>query len=123
MQPKDKTHGRFVSVPLSIRLYEGIDRSDPNACWNWAKKDRVKGGYGRIRGSDRKNQLAHRLSFQLANGSIRSDMDICHRCDNPACINPRHLFQATAKENIQDCISKGRRHVATIGRQSNGDTL
>lgn len=112
MQAKDQTHGRFVSVPLSMRLYEGIDCSDPTACWIWTKKDRVKGGYGRIRGNDGRNQLAHRVSFEMAYGPVPDGLSVCHQCDRPPCINPGHLFAASHQDNIKDMMKKGRKNAA-----------
>ncbi len=52
--------------------------------------------------------LAHRLAWTLAHGSIPEGMKVLHRCDNPPCCNPEHLFLGTLSDNIQDCIAKGR---------------
>lgn len=64
-------------------------------------------GYGRIR-VDGKSWLAHRFSWVLANGPIPEGMYVCHRCDNPPCINPEHLFLGTQTDNMRDMAAKGR---------------
>lgn len=66
-------------------------------------------GYGTMR-VDGKNQRAHRLAWSALNGTIPPKMLICHRCDNPHCINPDHLFLGTYKDNNSDRRSKRRDH-------------
>lgn len=53
-------------------------------------------------------EYAHRASFRFHYGDIQEGMFICHRCDNPLCINPEHLFIGTAEDNFNDMVSKGR---------------
>lgn len=66
-----------------------------------------RGGYGMI-SFGKRNRLAHRVSFELANGPIPGGMFVCHRCDVPLCIEPTHLFLGTAADNTADMIAKGR---------------
>lgn len=80
-------------------------------CWEWTGTKR--NGYGRtMTGSrtdgTRKSISAHRLSYQLFKGEIPIGYDICHKCDNPCCINPDHLFAGTRQENVDDRERKGR---------------
>ncbi len=55
-----------------------------------------------------KNIFAHRFSFSLANGEIPKGLMVCHRCDNPKCVNADHLFLGSAYDNAIDCINKKR---------------
>ncbi len=64
-------------------------------------------GYGKIKFKG-KDYRAHRLSYIIKNGEIPSSIFVCHKCDNPPCINPDHLFLGTAKDNALDRKNKGR---------------
>lgn len=90
-----------------------IKAKQTNYCWEWeGGKDNC--GYGRFNHS--LEVLAHRISYQLLYGRIEKEIHILHRCDNPGCINPDHLFVGTHQENMIDKMKKGRaRH---FGRRS-----
>lgn len=78
-----------------------------NDCWEWlACKD--KDGYGKFH-SEGKEIRAHIYSWELHNGQKRSPgMFVCHKCDNPSCVNPDHLFLGTTQDNTKDMILKNR---------------
>lgn len=76
-----------------------------NDCWEFLG-ERV-GGYGRISVAGKK-VLAHRLAYDLCVDDIPAGMYVLHSCDNPACINPKHLFLGTQQDNMDDMKSKGR---------------
>jgi hypothetical protein len=78
-----------------------------SGCWEWAGSISNK-GYGQFRPTQAKLVTAHRFSFELAHGPIPADRIICHTCDNRRCVNPKHLFLGTYKDNTQDMKQKGR---------------
>lgn len=76
-------------------------------CWIWTGSGR-SGEYGNV-GIEGRTYLAHRLSWQLVYGSIPMGKPyILHRCDNPLCVRPDHLFAGTSRENTQDMLCKNR---------------
>lgn len=81
-----------------------------DGCWEWPKS-RMGSGYGQVSnrvGGRNVPAYVHRVAHFIATGSLAIGMDVCHHCDNPACINPAHLFEGTAQDNLQDMSSKGR---------------
>lgn len=91
--------------PAIDRFWDKVHLSD--GCWEWTA---AKGnfGYG-VAWFGGRLQKAHRVSWQLAHESdIPPGMFICHRCDNPACVRPDHLFLGTATDNARDMVRKGR---------------
>lgn len=88
------------------RLWAKVHKS--TECWEWrGLTDRD--GYGRIRpGFGRVYWRAHRLSWLIHRGPIPEGMHVLHRCDNPPCVRPEHLFLGTNRENIDDRVRKGR---------------
>jgi hypothetical protein len=78
---------------------------DLGPCWIWIG-DRYLSGYGRI-GYNNRPGYAHRLSWIIHNETCK-DLDVLHKCDNPPCVNPEHLFLGTQKDNAQDMVIKKR---------------
>ena len=89
---------------MKERLKKKMNIND-NQCWIWTGC--LLHGYGIIRARGR-NYSAHRLSFELFKGINPGKNFLCHKCDNPSCINPDHLFQGNQHDNMQDAVEKKR---------------
>ena len=87
-----------------LRFWKKVRKTD--CCWIWTGAV-SSNGYGHI-GIDGKMILAHRASYALKNGEIKKGLQVNHHCDNKLCVNPEHLYAGTQKQNIADCISRGR---------------
>ncbi len=95
------------SITLIDRLITKT-RKEPSGCVVFTGSIN-RTGYGRIgRGRHQVSMSAHRASYELFIGPIPAGLWVLHRCDNPPCVNPVHLFLGTGKDNTQDCIAKGR---------------
>lgn len=101
---------------LHERLMRHTILNEISGYWEWTGSKR--NGYGRmIIGSrtdgTRRSASAHRVSYELTYGEIPEGMEVCHKCDNPCCVNPDHLFVGTRKDNMADREAKGRNIVFT----------
>lgn len=89
------------------------------ADWFWSRLEEAPGdcrvwlggknehGYGRIKRAGRQTR-AHRVAYELAHGPIPEGLGVLHRCDNPPCCNPDHLYVGDQRANVQDAIERGR---------------
>lgn len=119
-----KGQGRFCSkacVAVATRktpddrFWRHVDKGGPvpphrlelGPCWQWTGC--IAGfGYGQFRVDRRTREYAHRKSYRMARGDIPDGMRVLHACDNPACVNPDHLFLGTEQDNMRDRQNKGR---------------
>lgn len=90
---------------LESRFWSKVKRGDPADCWMWTGARAH--GYGRIRTIGKRFCRAHRLAYALAHGDP-GPLLVCHRCDNPLCVNPAHLFLGTVQDNNLDRDTKHR---------------
>lgn len=104
-------------TPFIEYFWARVRKNDLTGCWNWIA-DKDKDGYGyaylgktRIEGTKKyikHRDKTHRLSWNMHNGAIPEGLCVLHKCDNPSCVNPDHLFIGTKKQNSEDMVAKQR---------------
>lgn len=110
--------------PLAERFWPKVQRTGDDECWPWIGKARTSFGYGMIGLGSRSEGIdrAHRVAWTLTFGPIPDDLHVLHRCDNPPCCNPKHLFLGTNRDNVDDKVAKGRAG-APIGEENGKSKL
>lgn len=103
------------TIPPADRFWRFIQKTAD--CWNWTGRN-MSGRYGLFRVRRGLQKAAHRMSWELAHGPIPDGMVVCHKCDNPLCVRPDHLFIGTQRDNCLDCSRKGR----TLIGERNGNS-
>jgi hypothetical protein len=112
-----KHNGPFPRFTLEERFWSKVDIKSESECWNW-KAFKNNKGYGQFT-IYKQTIRSHRFSYQLSYGEIPEDKIIRHKCDNPSCVNPKHLEIGTHVDNVADRVNRGRslfgeRHPRTI---------
>lgn len=100
-------HIRTRHTPFTVEemlAWGNVDTSGgDNSCWMWNRGKKTSDAYGHFRG-DR----AHRQMHRAAHGEIPDGHVVCHSCDTPGCVNPKHLWVGTTSDNARDAVAKGR---------------
>ena len=108
--------GQKVKPPKE-RLLALVVKDEGTECWNWqgslSDKNNPLRHYGKLvigsrKDGTRKTVRAHRYAYQVFIGEVPQELFVCHKCDNPKCINPEHLFLGTRQDNVDDREAKGR---------------
>lgn len=112
----EKQKRKRSRIPPEIRFWKYVNKTE--SCWLWTGAARDF-GYGVIN-VDGKAERAHRLSWMLHNGPITNGLFVCHKCDNPLCVNPGHLFLGSNADNMRDCAQKGRARGPCLKGEAHG---
>ena len=105
--------------PIEKRFWRFVEKKE-SGCWEWTGSTDGH-GYGQIsKGKNISPEKAHRTSWILHFGAIPSGLDVCHACDNPLCVNPKHLMLGTRMANMVDASRKGR---LTRGEYQNAESV
>jgi len=110
---------KWVKTPeeLETEFFKRFIVDENSGCWNWQVNLHVYRGYGMFWTGRRQEGYvkAHRWSFRHFHGEDPGDLYVCHKCDNPQCVNPDHLFLGTQDDNMKDMKAKGRRKGVNTG--------
>lgn len=118
MLERVKIGPRRLMADMFVLFNRVVENSSGCHIWKGASN---KLGYGVVRYRG-KRWATHRLAWKLANNKNPGKMFVLHSCDNPRCVNPKHLSIGTQLDNVRDCISKGRRPVNRVIGSSNART-
>jgi hypothetical protein len=87
------------------RFWDKVNILGENDCWEWQAAFDTN-GYGAFK-VDGKKVNSHRFAYILTNGEVQPGLEICHKCNNPKCVNPAHLYAGTKSQNMLDMVRAG----------------
>jgi hypothetical protein len=97
------------------RFWNSVDIVEESECWLWSK-GLTQDGYGKFK-CKHKTWVASRFAYYITRGFLPDGMLICHKCDNPKCCNPSHIYLGTSKENLREASLKGHLRGMPNGRK------
>jgi len=100
-----------LTTAKAAEFFSGIDIKGEDDCWLWMAAESPE-RYGSFNDGN-KHQPATRVMWKILHGSIQDGHYICHHCDVPACVNPKHLFSGTPGDNMRDMVNKKRHRPLT----------
>lgn len=100
--------------PIEKRFFARLIKGAPDACWGW--RGRAKACGYPVLSCNGKNRRVSQVSWEIHHGMPFPEGKMaCHTCDNPACVNPNHIWPGTMRDNMRDCMAKGRFRVNYSG--------
>ena len=91
-------------MEISERFWSHVDKGEPNECWHCALTPSQY--YPRFHIDNDYDESAHRMAWLLTTGKIPNDMLVLHKCGNPRCANPNHLYLGSRSDNMRDYIER-----------------
>ena len=107
------------TISFESRFWSHVEIRGDDECWEW-QATRDKDGYGRFRDNDHSSpEVASRISYRLTHEDFAPALKVCHKCDNPPCCNPNHIFIGTHADNMLDKARKNRKREGKINNNEN----